>query len=372
MKKKLLILSIVVAMVATLVMPMAAIAEPNVAQDAAGTNSGANLLQFTSDGNVLGFNQDGVIIASADHMLKTSFLNSNSVAPEADNAVSATPGNGAAMALGRVTYNNVWDGVTIVFAASEGAIMESSYYLNPINGAIPVNSIRLGYNRPVSLDENGNLVIACDNGTIMEAAPVAWQEINSQKQPVTAAYVLYGDNEVGFSLGKYVPGVQVVIDPAMTWLRTLGGSGDSKGTGIVKDIYGAVFVVGNNITSGTTFVTKFDSSGNIGWNIILVNGDNYGNAIAVGNDGTTYPEHDNGNVYVTGSTAPQGSTTSSAFATDLNRDTGDVIWNTFLGSDSGYQGNAISSDIEGETDSVYVAGNTGPSGFISGLCGQAR
>ena len=378
MKRKFLLLGLIVAMVAALVAPTAVFAEPNGEQGAAGTVGGANLLQFTSDGNVLGFNQDGVIIASADHMLKMNFLNSNLVTPEADNTLSETPGNGAAPALCKVTYNNVWDGVTIVYSASEGAIMESSYYLDPINGVIPVGSIRLAYNRPVSLDKNGNLVITYENGTIMEATPVAWQEINGQQQPVTSAYVLYGNNEVGFSLGKYVPGVPVVIDPVMTWNTFLGGSGNDWSTAIAVDGSGNVYVGGwsdatwgtnpvrgfTSVGSGTSyniFAAKLDSGGNLLWNTFLGNSPAPG-AVA----GTGIAVDSIGNVYVAGtSTAtwgapvvPYTSGNENAFAAQLNS-SGVVQWNTFLaaGGTSGY-GNAIAVDISG----VYVAGTNTTSG----------
>ncbi len=58
------------------------------APGSAGTNGGEKLLQFTSARHVLGFAEDGVIVASARHMLRIDFLNSRAVAPEADNGVS--------------------------------------------------------------------------------------------------------------------------------------------------------------------------------------------------------------------------------------------------------------------------------------------
>ena len=272
----------------------------------------------------------------------------------------------------------LFSGVTIVYSANEGAIMESSYYLDPINGLIPVNSIRLGYNRPVSLDKNGNLVVTYENGTIMEATPVAWQEINGQQQPVTSAYVLYGNNEVGFSLGKYVPGVPVVIDPVLTWNTFLGGSGNDWSTAIAVDGSGNVYVGGwsdatwgtnpvrgfTSVGSGTSyniFAAKLDSGGNLLWNTFLGNSPAPG-AVA----GTGIAVDSIGNVYVAGtSTAtwgapvvPYTSGNENAFAAQLNS-SGVVQWNTFLaaGGTSGY-GNAIAVDISG----VYVAGTNTTSG----------
>ena len=47
-------------------------------------NAESDLLQFTSGGHVLGFNSEGVMLASADHVLKTDFLNAHAVSPQSD------------------------------------------------------------------------------------------------------------------------------------------------------------------------------------------------------------------------------------------------------------------------------------------------
>ena len=49
--------------------------------------------------------------------------------------------------------------------------MESSYYLDSTKGGVCVNSIKLGYNRPVSLDNNGNLVVAYEDELLWRPLP---------------------------------------------------------------------------------------------------------------------------------------------------------------------------------------------------------
>ncbi len=349
-----------------------------------GTETG--FLQFASAGHVLGFSKDGVIVASASHMLKIDFLNSNAVIPEAENGASGESSTGNAPALGRVTYREVWDGVTVVYEASNTSIAKITYFLDTTKEGTPVDRIRLGYNRPVHIDEKGNLIINYENGTLIEGSPLAWQEIEGRRKPVTASYILRGEREVGFSLGDYVPGIPVVIDP---WLTFLGGSGNvaDVGYGIAVDSSGNVYVTGfstaawgSPVRAYTTgdnlaekgsdwgaFVAKLDSSGTLQWNTFLDgSGADVGYGIAV---------DDSGNVYVTGySTATWGSpvrayrayTTGDnlaalgssywgdTFAAKLNS-SGALQWNTFLGGSGADVGYGIAVNNSGN---VYVSGHS--------------
>jgi len=330
------------------------------------TNGKENLLQFTSAGHVLGFAKDGVIVASARHMLRIDFLNSSSVAPEADGNVSQQSNTGNASPLGRVTYRNIWDGVTVVYEASAGSIVKSTYYVAATKEGVQVDRIRLGYNRPVQIDDQGNLVVSYENGTLVESAPVAWQETEGGRKPVRATYVLHGEREVGFSLSDYTPGIPVVIDPALTWNTFLGGSStDDEAAAIAVDGSGNVYVAGYSMatwgspvraytsTGMDAFAAKLDSSGALQWNTFLGgSGYDYGQGVAV--DGS-------GNVYVAGySMATWGSPVRAytsggdAFAAKLNS-SGTLQWNTFLGGNGSDQGYAIAVDGSGN---VYVGGTS--------------
>jgi len=312
---------------------------PGHALEAAGTQGG--LLQFTAAGHVLGFSGDGVLVASARHLLRVDFLNSRAVAPEADTAVSGESSAGAARALGRVTYRNVWDGVTVVYEASGASIVKSTYYVAATSEGVPVDRIRLGYNRPVRVDEQGNLLITYENGTMVEGAPVAWQETEGGRKPVRATYVLHGEREVGFSLGDYVPGIPVVIDPTLTWNTFLGGSGTDYGYAIAVDSGGNVYVAGSSTatwgspvrtyTSGVdAFAAKLNSSGTLLWNTFLGgSGTDYGRGIAVDSSGNVYVGGDS--TVTWGSPVTNYTTSSSdAFAAKLNS-SGTLLWNTFVG-----------------------------------------
>ena len=330
--------------------------------DSAAAGDGETLLQFTAGGHVLGFGKCQVYVGSMDHVLRVEFAGGTPVQPVAEGAGTAQNG---APPLGSVTYNGVWPGVDIVYSITEGGISESTYYLSYTDRGLPVDNIRLHYNRPLSLDGQGNLVIAFDNGCMLESAPVAWQEVNGVKRTVAASFVLYGEQEVGFALKDYLPGIPVVIDPVLTWNTFLGGASTDYGFSIAVDGSGNVYVAGYSFatwgspvrayTGGTdAFAARLNgATGTLVWNTFLGgSGLDYGLGIAV--DGS-------GNVYVAGySNATWGNPVRAytgiddVFAARLNGATGALVWNTFLGSAAiDYGGWGIAVDSSGN---VYVAG----------------
>ena len=96
-------------------------------------------MQFTtSGGHVLGFGQSSIIVASLDHMLQVDLVGANLVTPVSQDAAAEAGGTtGAAAAFTQVTYAGLWDGVTAVYDAQDGAILKSTYYVDAYAGKTP-------------------------------------------------------------------------------------------------------------------------------------------------------------------------------------------------------------------------------------------
>ena len=134
--------------------------------------SAGDQLQFRSSGHVLLFNKDGFTAAGTTHALKVSFVHARGVTP-VGMGDSTTTGNAMPLSAGmpkqpvdktpllkQVTYNNLWKGVTLTYKASPQGVLESTYRLTPDKaGRVDASQIGLRYNRDLSLDGNGNLVI---------------------------------------------------------------------------------------------------------------------------------------------------------------------------------------------------------------------
>jgi hypothetical protein len=176
-----------------------------------------SLLRISSNGNILSFQTDGVSASDGSTLYRVNFAGNQAAIPAADTAVEDN-GHTPAMS-GKITYANLWPGITLVYDAPEGGILRSTYHLQP--HADP-DSIRLAYNHPVSITADGQLAIEVDGAVLRESAPLAWQVVDGKTQAVPVAFKLVADPAqqqplVGFELGDYNPDLPLTIDPTLVW-----------------------------------------------------------------------------------------------------------------------------------------------------------
>lgn len=175
-------------------------------------------LQFKSENHLVGFEATRAKLVGLDHMLEVEFLGTHGAMPTSSNQMSTS----SLPALQQVTYSNLWQGISLRYGVEAGAVAKSEYRVAP--GANP-SAIRLLYNIPPVLQEDGSLAFTFEQaqGTMVESAPVAWQEIKGSQVPVQAAFTIGESGEVGFTVGSYDPAYELVIDPAYRWHSFFGG-----------------------------------------------------------------------------------------------------------------------------------------------------
>ncbi len=323
-------------------------------------------MQFVSASHVLSFDDSGLTIVSQDHALSVMFGCADQAGPVSV-ASDMPSGLDQTAALGSVRYSGLWSGVDLVYEGCSGGIVKSTYYIAPHNGSCsPVETIRLAFNVPVSLDGHGNLIYTFETGFMTESAPTAWQYIDGVRVPVEVAFELSGSNEIGFDVGVYDSRYELVIDPTLVWNTFLGGSGQDNGRAIATDSSGNIYVAGCSSTSwgspvnafvsggdNNVFVAKLSSSGTLVWNT-FIGTPNY-------NEVGGIVEKDGG-VYVTGaSDGTWGSPVNSynaysdIFVAKLDAASGAVAWSTFLGSSGDDAGKGLAVADDGAT---YVIGTS--------------
>ena len=154
-------------------------------------------------------------------------------------------------AYAQVVYRNVWPGIDLRFSGADGNL-KYTFFLKPF--ADP-SRIRMAYQgaTAVSLSVNGRLHIETPNGGFSEDVPVAWQEEGSERQPVSASFVLKGD-ELGFSVGAYDRTRELVVDPlVMVYSGYIGGTSTDEGWAIAVDAAGNAYVAGHTESTQSSF-----------------------------------------------------------------------------------------------------------------------
>jgi hypothetical protein len=149
----------------------------------------------------------------------------------------------------KISYQNVYPGVNLAFHGQQREL-EFDFVVAAHADAAPIT---LGFQgaQHISTGADGNLELTTAAGTLRLHPPFAYQQVNSKRQPVDARFVLKADNQVGFQLGSYDPGRELVIDPTMTYTTYLGGAAEDEVFAITTDSSGNVYVTGeSSSTSG--------------------------------------------------------------------------------------------------------------------------
>jgi hypothetical protein len=275
----------------------------------------------------------------------------------------------------KVRYSDVYPGVDLVYYGNQQQL-EYDFILEP--GADP-RAIKMSFEgaQKLSLDDDGNLVIAVPGGELRHHKPVIYQEINGSKLVVAGQFLLKGKRQVGFEVGQYDPSRNLIIDPSISYSSYLGGSSDDYANGV-----SGPYVVGTTNSSNfptrggsihdglhnggkDVFVAYFDPS--VSGNNSLVwatyaggSGTDEGQGIALETNGIYITgftnSNDSGTPFPTSDTAvqPDNGGSYDAFAMLLTT-SGALSYSTYHGGSSDDKAYGIAVD---EFDKAYITGYT--------------
>jgi hypothetical protein len=279
----------------------------------------------------------------------------------------------------RVRYGSVYPGVDLIYYGNQSQL-EYDFVLAP--GADP-RSIRMrfaGADR-VRLSATGDLLV----DDMVQKRPVVYQE--NPRREIAGRYILLGKNTVGFRVEAYDRSRQLVIDPVLSYLTYMGGTGTDR-INAAKLFGNLLYVTGQianqdlsavegaykDVTAGLTdiFLAVIDVTPGAGYPVKYFT--YFG---GTGSDVPLAMEVDrNGIAYITGGTSSAdfpvaggfqttgAATTLDAFVILLDpKSTGGdaLLYSTYLGGPSGDDvANGIAVGPDGM---VYVIGSTKATDF---------
>ena len=109
-----------------------------------------------------------------------------------------------------------------------------------------LDAFRLRLDGPsrVSINQNGEAEIALETGTLVQRAPVMYQDIDGVRKPVRGGYVLLDPHTLGFLAEPYDAAHTLVVDPILTYGSYIGGTGDETIEAATTGPDGSLYLTG--------------------------------------------------------------------------------------------------------------------------------
>jgi beta-propeller repeat-containing protein len=294
----------------------------------------------------------------------------------------------------KVRYRDVYPGVDLVYYGTQGQL-EYDLIVKP--GAEPaVVCFQFQGASSLTLD-GGDLVVDTAVGALRLKKPLVYQEQQGTRTFVPGDYVLRDGHCVMFRIGAYDRSRTLIIDPAVSYLTYLGGSGTDAGNGIAV-AGGEAYVAGSTgsanfpapggiapklgaggVGAGTdVFVTKLTTAGAFVYSTYLGgSGSDHGRGVAVAAGAAYVTGNTSSSDFPTAGGAPGGKigtgalgALGDAFVTKLNAAGTALDYSVYLGGTGDDQGNGIA--VDSGSGLAFVTGSTTSTDFpvacIGGGC----
>jgi hypothetical protein len=277
-----------------------------------------------------------------------------------------------------IAYRDLYPGIDLIYDVTGGEI-KSEFRVGPGAAA---DGIRWRYQgaAAVKLAADGSLLVTTAAGELREHKPVVYQPASGGRTAVEGGFRIFEDGSVGFRVGAYDRGRELVIDPVLSYSTYLGGSGMDAVRAIAVDSAGNAYVAGYTDSSDFPVAGAYQSSRKGGVDAFVAKLNAAGTALVYCTYlGGSYDDRafgiavdSSGSAYLTGWTYSSNFPTTSgarqralaggrdAFVTKLSAAGNALSYSTFLGGSSHDSGNAIAID---STGNAYVAGDTSSTNF---------
>src|SRR5262249_25370036 len=136
----------------------------------------------------------------------------------------------------KVVNTGVYPGIDAIFYVGGSKI---EFDLNVQPGCDP-EMIRLAYDgiQDLHLTATRDLAFTLGGREIIQRRPVAYQELNDGRIPISANYRIVLANQVEIEIGSYDRSLFLVLDPVLEYGTFFGGSGSDGANALAVDSSG--------------------------------------------------------------------------------------------------------------------------------------
>lgn len=123
-----------------------------------------------------------------------------------------------------IVYRGAWPGVDVEYSGSTGRLKSEVR----LEAGVDPSIVRFRFEgvEELSIGAAGELRLHTALGTLVDEAPIAWQEVAGRRVPVECRHVLLDERTAGFELGPVDPASPLVIDPVLDYSTYYGGGGE--------------------------------------------------------------------------------------------------------------------------------------------------
>ena len=275
----------------------------------------------------------------------------------------------------RIRFRSVYPGIDLVYHGS-GSRLEYDFEVAP--GAA-VSRIQLGFapSAVLKISAAGDLSVSANGSTLIQHRP----RVQQGNREIPANYMIdRTGNHVRIELGPYDHSQPLTIDPVLAWEAAVNGGGTSA-SAVAADRAGNMWILTDFPPTSPSYSKTFGAGGAsrdlvllkvdpTGSNLLYAvriggSGNDFGNALAIGSDGSAYITGSTGSAdFPVTANAFQATLPSvnggAAYVVKLDPKGDSLIYSTYLGGSAGANGTAIAVD---QTGNAFVSGTVTPPDF---------
>ena len=123
--------------------------------------------------------------------------------------------------------------------------------------------LRLDGEASVSINKDGEAEIALETRTLVQRAPVMYQDIDGVRKTVRGSYVLLDSRTLGFRADPYDASHTLVVDPILTYGSYIGGTGNETVEAATAGPDGSLYLTGSTSSPALFGRTKPSNWGDV-------------------------------------------------------------------------------------------------------------